>query len=1022
MSETITISPLLDGFAMGNPISKHNGIRCCPAIKENTDKKYIVKIIAIPASQVQMDALLLAGAYKDPSDAMDYFREKAGDVIKEAELLKKLSRLEGFLSYEGWQMEPITRHRLGYEVYLVGSYKRSLERYMRHNAVTHLEAVNLGLDMCNALSVCRQAGALYVDLKPSNIFMSDKKEYRIGDLGFLSMDTLRYATLPEKYQSSYTPPELYDPMASVNMTADTYALGMILYQLYNDGNLPFKGMAPPEGLPSPVHADYELAEIIMKAIHPDPDQRYTDPAEMGKALAGYMQRNSINDVAITPLRTKKIRKKKVIEEVQADAPAPQEEAPVQEAETQAAVEEIPEAVQEVPAETKLEPETAEPEETAETAEEIPSEPEICEEPDPIEEPEESEESAVEEEPEEIPEAIPEEEPEAEPAEEPAAEEPSEDEEENLVLSEELSRILSKANDLIAHETPEGIQIPEEPELPDPFAFARDEEEIDDSDIPYDPLMEDEPEPEGKKKKKRSEKKFADPKYQRRRKGVVRILITLLILAVLAAAGVWYYQNLYIQTIHNMTITGDRTQITVQVDSSIDDGKLSVVCQDNYGKSSTQKLSDGVAVFSGLQSNTMYTIRLEIDGFHSLVGKTSDIFTTDATTNIISFTSVAGAEDGSVILSFTVDGDEPEHWAVNYAAEGEQSVRDTFTGHTITINGLSLGKRYTFTLEADGSQSLGGNTTLELMASRLIMAENLSVSSSNGTDMTIRWDTPGDVVVDSWDVRCYNNRGYDQSLTVVENVAMFTGIDSTSEYTVEVTAAGMTQPARTGITANPINVQSLSVDESNGEKLTVSWEHTGNAPEGGWLLLYTIDGSENHVVKSTKTSAEISPKIPGAKYVFNLQSADGVSIFNNVHTFTTADAEPFEANHLTADMLQIDLLKTPEEENWYCENISNEQLTNQFQTGDRISMVLRSSDSFYLPGSKTSVLYVIRDSYGNVLSQHTKAEELVWKSIWTGGDSKNGELNVPSTPTNPGSYVLNLYFDGMHVAELPFTIS
>ena len=125
MSETTHVSPLLDGFALGNPIREHKGIRCHPAIKENSDKKYIVKVISIPASQVQMDALLLAGAYKDPSDAMDYFRGQAEDVMKEAALLKNLSKLEGFLSYEGWQMEPITRHRLGYEVYLLGSYKRS---------------------------------------------------------------------------------------------------------------------------------------------------------------------------------------------------------------------------------------------------------------------------------------------------------------------------------------------------------------------------------------------------------------------------------------------------------------------------------------------------------------------------------------------------------------------------------------------------------------------------------------------------------------------------------------------------------------------------------------------------------------------------------------------------------------------------------------------------------------------------------------------------------------------------------
>ena len=101
MSEPTLISPLLDGFTMGQPISEHDGVSCCPAIKEDTDKKYIVKIITIPATQTQMDALLLAGAYKDPADAMEYYRMVGEDVQKEAELLKQLSQQEGFLSYEG---------------------------------------------------------------------------------------------------------------------------------------------------------------------------------------------------------------------------------------------------------------------------------------------------------------------------------------------------------------------------------------------------------------------------------------------------------------------------------------------------------------------------------------------------------------------------------------------------------------------------------------------------------------------------------------------------------------------------------------------------------------------------------------------------------------------------------------------------------------------------------------------------------------------------------------------------------
>ena len=180
MSDPNNISPLLDGFKLGAPICEHNGIVCRPAIRENSNKKYIVKIISVPATQSQLDALLLAGAYKDPADAMEYFRKKGERILDEAEHLKVLSKVEGFLPYDGWQMEPITRHRLGYEIYLVGSYKRSLEKYMAKTALTHLEAVNLGLDLCSALSVCRQSGYIYVDLKPSNIYVSEKCNRAMG--------------------------------------------------------------------------------------------------------------------------------------------------------------------------------------------------------------------------------------------------------------------------------------------------------------------------------------------------------------------------------------------------------------------------------------------------------------------------------------------------------------------------------------------------------------------------------------------------------------------------------------------------------------------------------------------------------------------------------------------------------------------------------------------------------------------------------------------------------------------------
>lgn len=1034
MNEVKQISPLLDGFSMGNPISEHHGVRCCPAIKENTDKKYIVKVISVPASQTQLDALLLAGAYKDPADALEYFRLAGERILKEAELLKKLSRLDGFLPYEGWQMEPITRRRLGYEVYLVGSYKRSLEKYLKKHAVTHLEAINLGLDLCSALALCRDAGSLYVALKPANIFVSDKKEYRIGDIGFIETDTLSYSALPEKYLSPYSPPELADPMVSVNQTVDTYAVGMILYQLYNDGQLPFKGLAPADKeLPSPVNADYELAEIIMKAIHPDPAMRWADPKELGKALAAYMQRNSVNDVPVTPRTPLVVNPEDIVK-----IPKKQEE-PVVQSEPEEAVEEaIPEeTTADETVQQMTEPEELSVPQEAETPEEEPADQEAFEEPQEEEtlspeaaEPEEpipSEEEIIPEAPaeetadfpdeDEEPE-VPEETDEPEATDEPAAEpEPA-----APAAVDELSRMLAQAEDLIAHQTPSDIGIPE---AEDPFAFAHEDvEELDHSDI--DELIAEEAEepiPSRKKKdKKKKTKRYSDPKAKRKTKRVVSGICSLLALAALGVGAFWYYQNIYLIHVDDLILDVTQDKVTVTIESEKDGSNWIVRCVDPYGKTDTRGASGGSTSFADLQPNTMYMIQLDSQGFHRLTGETTTVFTTQALTNIVSFTSVVGAEDGSAILSFTVDGKEPRDWCVYYSAEGEEELRRTFNGHSVSISGLTVGKVYTFRLETGENISLSGETTLEMMASRLILADNIEIISENVTDISVTWNVPGDVVVEKWSVRCYDGVNYDETVTVTERKADFSGIDPSASYSIEVTASGMTQSSGSAITANPVSIQNLQVDDSSYNKLKISWDFTGTAPKDGWHFVYSIAGGEKTVIKCTKPAAEIPLRVPGAKYEMLIQTEDGTTVFNSAHTHQLAAAEPFQKHNLTADMLTVKLLKTPAEANWHCEDAADTDFGNTFVSGDSISLGLFSSDNFYLPGSSTNVLYVIEDAYGNIVPEYSKEESFYWKNIWNKGDVKNGELTLPVTPTVPGEYVLKLYFDGMLVTQQTFSIT
>ena len=974
MSEPKLISPMLDGYIMGAPLSNHDGVCCCPAMKENSDNKYIVKIISVPSSQSQLDALLLTGAYKDAADAMAYFKECSDGVVEEAEFLRKLSKLEGFLPYEDWQVVPMEGNDLGYDVYLISPYRLSLEKYMRRNLMTHLNAVNLGLDLCAAAAICRSSGRMYVDIKPTNIFISEDKEYRLGDLGFMKMDSLKFNSMPSKYVSRYTAPEVLDPMSTLNDSVDVYAIGLVLYQIYNNGELPFGGNAVAEVFPAPVNADYEMAEILAKACAPDPKDRWKDPIEMGQALVDYMQRNTVNDTPIAP---------PVARIIPEEAPAEAEEVPAQE-----------EAVQE---ETPVE------EISAPEAEEVPEELAFMEEMV-IDDTAPGEEDADYDEP----------------------------------VTEEVSSILAQADDLMLEEdepaveeitetilSQETVRVPaaviagaeadipaDEPEEEDIFASFFDED--DDSDDEYDEYDDEEDYGE-------DDGDALNGDHQPKKKTWVVFLIVGILLALMCFGGFYLYRNFYIQTIDSLTVQPEQDQVTVFLDSDISDSLLTVSCTDAYGNSMTQPVQNGQAIFTGLQPNTHYRVEAKISGAHKLEGSTSVSFTSEEQTKIVSFTAVTGPLDGSVVLEFSVEGHEAQDWTVQYATKGEEPKVMSFTGYMVTINGLTVGKSYTFTLQSAADLYLVGDNTLQFTASGIVLADDLKISAITGDSLTAQWAAPEGTTVESWTVRCYSDTGYDETVTVTDTTASFTGLTAGDTYTVEVTAAGMTQPVRTTLTAAPITVNSITVDDSDDSKLVVSWDFTGDAPEGDWLLMYTLDNGESKSVVTTQTnSAEISPQIPGATYNFELQTAASGSVFNGTYTYSCPNAEVFKAHSSNVSYWSFDFCRAPEKEDWTVKNLKAADYVNSFTADEKIGLVM-STSGHYIPDVNKEVLYVIRDANGNVVPELIAQETENWKLMWLQNYPK-ANLTLPKTPSKAGEYKLYLYFDGAAVAVLDFVIT
>ena len=972
MSEPKLIRPMLDGFAMGKPMSEHHGVKCCPAMKG--DSKYIVKILSIPASQVQLDALLLTGAYRSTGDALAYFRELASDVEAETAVLGKLSSLEGFLPYEACQIVPMD-DGVGSDVYLLGAYRRSLERFLKKHTMTHLNAVNLGLDLCAAMAVCRRAGYLYADLKPSNVFVAQDNEYRVGDLGFIKLEDLPYTSLPEKYRSAYTAPEIQDAFSTLNPTIDVYAIGLILYQAYNDGRLPFDGQAPEEALPAPAYADYEMAEIILKACAPKPEDRWQDPVAMGQAIVGYMQRNGANDTPIVPFAAPA---------PSAPAPSPPSEEPESGEYEQLELDELKSILGgEAPAKEE---------------EEAPAS---------GEEPGDGEEN-----------------PEADIAfldglsrddttpDEGMAEEIAYGE-----LSADTSDILAQADDLIAHEPPGPAVAPQPIDVPVPPPILPDRapEEVPQEEEAEDPAEQPEEEPE---QLRFSTEPLPAPKKKLPVKKILLSAIAVVLIAAILAGGYIFYTRFYLQTVEEMVLDGQEDRLTVRITSQTEESMLSVVCTDTYGKRLVQPVKDGKADFTGLTANTLYTIKLEITGLHKLIGTVSATYTSPEKTNVANFSVIAGAEDGSVILMFTVDGADAQPWRIVYSTEGEEERSVTTNSHMATISGLTVGKTYSFRLESDSSVYIVGQHTVSYSVTPLVFPENLTIDRCSQGVLSASWQVPEGQTVESWTVRCYNELGFDQTQTVTEPKAEFQGLDCAMPYNVEVTAKGMTAGRRAFVSANSVTAKNVAVTFPGRTTMRISWEYDGPAPEGDWLLLYTVDGSTvQEVVRGEQTSLDIADYVPGGEYRFNLQLESGTSVFGGGFTYKTPSPQNFSGYKITPERMFFRMCRTPDKEDWTRADLTEDSYTTTFAPGAKGSFYVKLTSIYDYPADRIATQFVIRREDGTLVSHAVTVD--TWANMW--GDRGENAMDIPALPEEPGNYTVEIYFNGAFVYRQAFQI-
>lgn len=291
-------------------LSCRSGTAVYIAKKMQSQQLYILKHVSIPENQKQVDALILAGAASDHEAAQAYYEQVVNDYRQELEHLRDLSASANLRSYGDYEIKA-KEDGVGFDIYLLAEYRKSLEQYLAQTCVSRADAINMAIDLCTALCDLRSAGLIHRDIKPANVFLNEQGHFMLGDLGVAKIDGLKYCSMPEHMISSFSAPELFELMASVNETIDVYAVGLILYRVYNGGHAPFedehtsaktadKMRITGKELPAPMFADYEIAEIIRKACAFKPEDRFQTPEEMKQAFVDYMKRNQVGDEPMIP--------------------------------------------------------------------------------------------------------------------------------------------------------------------------------------------------------------------------------------------------------------------------------------------------------------------------------------------------------------------------------------------------------------------------------------------------------------------------------------------------------------------------------------------------------------------------------------------------------------------------------------------------------------------------------------------------------------------------------------------------
>ena len=299
----VTAKPLDELCREGQLIKSSQGRDVYAVTYEGIRAPMIVKHLSIPATQSMVSGLIFSGAVADEEAALAYYSTEMDELKKELALLDQMRDHPHFLPYLDSQIK-LKDDGIGYDVYLLTLRATTVRELMEERAFTSRSNTRSSVSVTQALCALRLHGMLHRNIKPENLYRDPQGVFRMGDLGVIMLDDIPFATLPDRYISECTAPELCDVLGMHNETVDTYSIGVVLWTIFN-GYVPFDETRrrAGEALPAPAYAPDLLAEVLCKACAPASEDRYPTPSELLTALEGCIDLTDDTAVPYTSVET-----------------------------------------------------------------------------------------------------------------------------------------------------------------------------------------------------------------------------------------------------------------------------------------------------------------------------------------------------------------------------------------------------------------------------------------------------------------------------------------------------------------------------------------------------------------------------------------------------------------------------------------------------------------------------------------------------------------------------------------------